>query len=160
MFLKGYLTLKRMMTCQYYYRVTGKKSRMPGLPPRGNDIGGVLYQPFTTAEQFMFLLFNQQIHINRASFDEKKILSGKWSKAYQTLRDNGNIQVFDQNIHSDYIIKRFKEIRTNMTFRDPNNQLFQDLLAFFYCDQHEIPIVFANDELYNNDINTNREGHN
>lgn len=112
-----------------------------------------------TVQQLLFLL-NQEVYINRYSFDEEGIIKGRWSKAYQQLKNNGMFRLFGYTLNSECFRARFEEIRNNQRFNDPHAQFYTDLCSLLYCDQQEIPITFDYDDLFNLDTNTNRNGYN
>lgn len=111
-----------------------------------------------TAEDFLFLTFTHRILINKKGFDENAILQGPWSTAYKSLIDQGKLQLINFNLDSIYFTKRFKDIKNDQKFHDPNDHFYIDLSSLIYCDQHDIPITFEYDDLFNRDTATDREG--
>jgi len=120
----------------------------------------LVYYPekLLTVEEFIFLILFDQIHINRLNFNEREVLQGRYSSTYHKLKDDDKIQLFDSTFQSQYINERVMEIKKNQKFHDPNNIFENDLNSIIYCDQHDIPISFFHDDMYNLDTNTNRNG--
>jgi hypothetical protein len=119
----------------------------------------LLYYPekLLTVQDFIFLALHDEIFINRANFDEKEILNGRFANAYRNMKDSGKLQLFDFELESQYLIERVKEIKVSQKFYDPNNIFENDLCSIVYCDQHLIPVLFSREEFYNRDFTSNRD---
>jgi hypothetical protein len=101
---------------------------------------------------------NQEVYINRRGFDETGILNGRWSKAYQSLKDNGNIQLFDYELKSEYFTERFRVLEQSQTFHDPDHQFKNNILSLIFCDIYHVPIGLNYDDFFNH--SGDRSGYN
>ncbi|MCX6247161.1 MAG: hypothetical protein NTW10_05460 [Bacteroidetes bacterium] len=112
-----------------------------------------------SAEDYLWLMLNQQIFINRASgFDEVGILKGPWGKAYQSLKDKGDIQLFDFDLKSEYFNQRFRVLEESQTYHDPDHQIKNDLSSLIFCDINHVPVGLNYDDFFNH--TGNRDGYN
>jgi hypothetical protein len=105
-------------------------------------------------QDFLFLALHDEIFINRANFDEKEILNGRFANVYKKMRDSGKLQLFDCKLESQYLIERVREIRGKKNFIDLDNTFENDICSL--SNNLSIPFSFFREDFYHR--TGNRDG--